>query len=161
MNRCILFSSLVLVLAISPAYGQILNAGFENWTNGTPDDWLTNDYSGLNPITQSTSSHSGSYALKGTMIAHGLLGVDPVLLSGGDGNGFSINTRPAALHGFYMLVPATNYPETLQVGITVSIQDTVIGVDTLYLGGATNSYRNSWQTFIIPQAAHPILSTFG
>lgn len=137
MNYYRFIFPLILVLAISPAYGQILNAGFENWTNGTPDDWLTNDYGGINPITQSTSSHSGSYAVKGTILSQAV----PVLLSGADGNGFAINTRPEALHGFYMLVPATSSAETLVIGITVSKQDTVIGVDTLYLGRINQSYQ--------------------
>ncbi len=142
MNYYRFIFSLILVLAISPAHGQILNAGFENWTNGTPDDWLTNDYSGLNPITQSTSSHSGSYALKGAVVNKSFTVAYPVLLSGGDGNGFAISTRPAALHGFYMFEPAPgSIIDTLVIGITVSKQDTVIGVDTLYIGKATDSYQ--------------------
>ena len=36
----------------------IPNAGFENWTSGTPDGW----YSTGITYTQSTSSHSGTYA---------------------------------------------------------------------------------------------------
>ncbi len=141
MNYYRFIFSLILVLAISPAYGQILNAGFENWTNGTPDDWLTNDYSGLNPITQSTNSHSGSFAVMGTVIFNHNTAVDPVLLSGGDGNGFSISTRPAALHGFYIFEPYVLSHDTLVIGISLSKQDTVIGVDTLFIGTATNSYR--------------------
>ncbi|MGA2622825.1 MAG: T9SS type A sorting domain-containing protein [Bacteroidota bacterium] len=143
MTRCFFFFSLILVLATLPAYGQILNAGFENWTNGIPDDWQTNDYSGNNPITPSTSRHSGSFAVKGTIISTGFLPVAPVLLSGGDGNGFPISTRPEALHGFYMFVPSNGFfsSDTLLIGITVSKQDTVIGVDTLSIGNSTDSYQ--------------------
>ncbi|MGA2623723.1 MAG: T9SS type A sorting domain-containing protein [Bacteroidota bacterium] len=137
MNYYFFFFSLILVLAVSPAYGQILNAGFENWTNGTPDDWLTNDASGINPITPSSSSHSGAFAVKGMMLSQAV----PELFAGADGNGFPISTRPAALHGFYMLVPFSIYPETLVIGITVSKQDTVIGVDTLFIGNVSDSYQ--------------------
>ncbi len=124
MIRCFFLFSLILALVISPAYAQILNAGFENWTTGTPDNWQTNDYSGVNPITQSTSSHSGSYALKGAVIASGQFAeLAPVLLSGADGNGYTINSRPAALHGFYVFVPLMRViSATLVIGITVSKQ---------------------------------------
>ncbi|MGA2622289.1 MAG: T9SS type A sorting domain-containing protein [Bacteroidota bacterium] len=143
MNHYFFLFSLILILAVSPAYGQILNAGFEDWTNGTPDEWLTNDASGINPITPSTSCHSGSFAVKGTAIRVGSTDAEPVLLAGGNGNGFSINTRPEALHGFYVFVPSYNpfFNDTLVIGITVSKQDTVIGVDTLWLANATDSYQ--------------------
>jgi hypothetical protein len=142
MNHYFFLFSLILILAVSPAYGQLLNAGFENWTDGVPDDWLTNDASGVSPVTQSTSPHSGSFAVKGTDILTGYTEAMPVLLAGADGNGFPISTRPAALHGYYMLVPfISSYPETLVIGITVSKQDTVIGVDTLIIGKVSDSYQ--------------------
>jgi len=143
MSHYFFFFSLILVLAISPAYGQILNPGFENWTDGVPDGWETNDASGNNPITQSTSRHSGFFAVKGTVLSKGYSDVVPVLLSGGDGNGFPISTRPEALHGFYMFVPSNGFfsNDTLVIGITVLKQDTVIGVDTLLIGSSTDSYQ--------------------
>lgn len=57
--RHILSSLTLCVLAASPAFAQVNNGEFENWTNGSPDGWTTID-SGIN-VSQSTSqSYNGS-----------------------------------------------------------------------------------------------------
>ena len=52
------------LLCAALAWGQnpIPNAGFENWTNGNPDQWFTTNISAPGTITQSSDAHSGNWA---------------------------------------------------------------------------------------------------
>jgi hypothetical protein len=49
---------------------QITNGGFEDWTDDLPDGWITNnsDPQGLYPITQSTGSQAGAFAIRGEVV---------------------------------------------------------------------------------------------
>ncbi len=128
---------LILILAISPAYGQIPNAGFENWTNGNPDNWLTNNVPpAAVPITQSSSAHSGSWAVQGAVVAFSSITLPPELVSGS--NGFPISSRPGALHGFYKL-SATGH-DSLFVSIVLLKSGTGIGGGEFATGTAAASY---------------------
>lgn len=74
---------------------QIPNPGFENWTDGSPDSWLTNNYPGMmTTLTQSSDAHSGSSAVKGEVVPLGGQLIPPLLTSGSDGQGFSFAQRP-------------------------------------------------------------------
>ena len=54
---------------------QIPNAGFENWTGGNPDGWISNNVPGfIETITQSNNAHSGSYAVRGEVVIASLRG---------------------------------------------------------------------------------------
>lgn len=47
------------------ASAQVTNSGFENWSNGSPDNWETSNVEGsVMPVTQSNDAHSGSYAVR-------------------------------------------------------------------------------------------------
>ena len=96
---------LVLCLAFffyssSSLIAQIPNAGFENWTNGDPDNWLTdNSAPTYTPITQTSDAHSGSSAVQGTVVDFSGIAIPPYLISGTEGGGFPFTTRPASIHG--------------------------------------------------------------
>jgi hypothetical protein len=70
------------LLFATPLVAQIPNAGFENWTSGNPDDWLTNNVPTLvAPVTQETPSYSGTYALRGEVLTFAGSPYAPVLAS--------------------------------------------------------------------------------
>lgn len=88
------------------AFGQIPNAGFEEWHNGFPDGWAVNDLSPVyQTITSTTYSHSGKYALVGTVVASPMGAAAPTILSGPDGKGFACSERPAVLRGWHIVMP--------------------------------------------------------
>jgi hypothetical protein len=49
---------------MSISLAQIMNAGFENWTNGEPNNWHTNNVIGFpTAVTESSDANSGSSAV--------------------------------------------------------------------------------------------------
>ena len=102
----------VCLIALSVSSAQIPNAGFENWTNGSPDNWdALSNYNipgilvAIN-ITQVTDAHTGNYALRGDVI-NSSGAYAPVLWAGQTqtGNGVPYSGQ-AALNGYYKFVPA-------------------------------------------------------
>jgi hypothetical protein len=104
----------IYLAALSVAAAQIPNAGFESWTNGSPDSWdALSNYNipgilvAIN-ITQVTDAHSGNYALRGDVI-NSSGAYAPVLWAGQTqtGNGVPYSGQ-AALNGYYKFVPAAS-----------------------------------------------------
>jgi hypothetical protein len=97
---------LTLILAVS-ASAQIPNSGFESWTSGEPDGWTTNNSAPtLVPITQSSTSHSGSSSARGEVLDVDFgFGYAPILDAGTDAAGFPLSTRPGSLGGFQQFSP--------------------------------------------------------
>ena len=102
----------VCLIALSVSSSQIPNAGFENWTNGSPDNWdALSNYNipgilvAIN-ITQVTDAHTGNYALRGDVI-NSSGAYAPVLWAGQTQteNGVPYSGQ-AALNGYYKFVPA-------------------------------------------------------
>ena len=90
MKRIILVFA-VVVSCITPAKSQIINGSFETWTADLPNGWWAFDLPGYDLYSQSTSAHTGNYAVA--------LSVDTfagntviTTLSTGDGGNF--NTHP-------------------------------------------------------------------
>ena len=48
---------LTAVLFASTLLSQIPNGGFENWTEGEPDEWTTSNVGAIATITQTEISH--------------------------------------------------------------------------------------------------------
>ena len=85
---------------------QFPNNGFENWTDCEPDGWVSGNVCGLlEPITRSTTGHSGSFAARGEVIGFFGKNIAPVLQSGPDGTGFAISERFASVEGNYVFQP--------------------------------------------------------
>ena len=71
-----LFFSFLLLQASA----QLPNSGFENWTNGNPDDWLTNNITGFaTPITSTTPAYAGSLSARGEVITTLSGPMEPIL----------------------------------------------------------------------------------
>jgi len=100
MKKLILIFFSVLLLHVVCA-AQILNADFEDWTNGNPNNWQTTNSEIYTPILQTTDNYSPSYAVHGQVLPLGTLTLAPSIVSGTDARGFQLNQRPAALEGYY------------------------------------------------------------
>ena len=94
---------LVSVIGLSKGIAQTIpDAGFEDWPGGVLSGWETSNSppTDIN-VTQSTDKHSGASAVLGTVTDAGYgYGYPPTLLTN---PGFPVNSRPAALHGWYKL----------------------------------------------------------
>jgi hypothetical protein len=85
---------------------QILNGGFETWSNNfNPDNWITLNSSQYSTITKSTDKHAGEYALKGEVVNYDSSSIPPILFGGADGRGFIVSKRYASFDGYYKFVP--------------------------------------------------------
>jgi hypothetical protein len=85
---------------------NILNGGFENWTNGNPDNWYVDNIPPLvSPLTQSTTAHTGNYSVKGTVSKFGTDSLAPLLEAGVSTEGFTISQRFKTITGYYQFNP--------------------------------------------------------
>jgi hypothetical protein len=93
------------------AFAQIPNAGFENWTSGTPDNWWTNNIAllGATPVTQSSTKHTGNFAVRGDVVtATGLPFYSPQITTGTTAGGFPVSQRYLTITGYYQFFPAAS-----------------------------------------------------
>ena len=126
----------IVILCISGnIFAQIPNAGFENWSNGDPDDWTTNNVPPiLVTITQTSSAHSGSSALQGAVVSFSGTPISPALILGSDGNGIPYTDRPGSLHGYYKLTVVGN--DMLAADAVFIKNDAMVGGTYITLGAA-------------------------
>ncbi|OGB60071.1 MAG: hypothetical protein A2Y94_06010 [Caldithrix sp. RBG_13_44_9] len=108
MNKIYKSFSLLFILSFSAVlFSQIPNPGFEQWTAGNPNEWLTTNIIGFGiPVTQTSPGHSGSWAVKGEVIT--ILGGDtlvPWIVSGPFGQGFPVSERHGAVTGYLKFSP--------------------------------------------------------
>ena len=85
---------LYFLLLVPLTFSQIPNHSFENWTNGNPDNWMTNNITGyVEPVTQSNDAHSGNYSVKMEMMIAMSSLLQPVITVGEYGLGFPVSQR--------------------------------------------------------------------
>ena len=99
------FGIAFIFLAARTAFGQIPNAGFENWSGGNPVGWAVDNSGPLVPVTQSSTAHSGASALRGDVINYVTLTFNPTVQSGPTAEGFPYSGRPASFTGYYQFFP--------------------------------------------------------
>jgi hypothetical protein len=68
MKTKITLSLFALLIATILSAQNVPNGGFENWTDGEPDDWATVNIPGSEVITQSNDAFSGSFSVRGQSI---------------------------------------------------------------------------------------------
>jgi len=102
MKKNLLLAFCVIVLGVI-SHAQIPNAGFENWTGGNPDHWLTGNSGQATFITQSSTAHEGSSAARSDVVTIFSVSIASPLLLGDNGEGTHTSTAPAAIHGWYIL----------------------------------------------------------
>ncbi len=140
VTRFILAAGLPLLLAATGARAQVVNGGFENWSGGNPVGWNTLNFPGYYvPITQSASSHSGSYAMQGSVVTYLDVAVPPL-----PSNRFPVSQRNGYLTGYYRFTPAG--ADTFGVAVTMytGISPMAGGI---FMTGATAS---SYTQFSVP-----------
>ncbi len=97
---------LPFLLIASTVSAQIPNSGFENWTSGNPDSWMTGNVPPiLTPITKSSTAYQGTGAVRGDVVSFASGIVGPMLQSGTTGAGFAITSIPASIQGYYQFSP--------------------------------------------------------
>jgi hypothetical protein len=127
------------------ASAQIPNGGFERWTGGDPEGWLTTNVPGIvNSVTQSSTAHSGSSAARGEVVLVSNKPYGPLLQSGDDGDGFPVSQRYAALTGYHIFRPVGG--DRFVVGVVMSRNSTGIG------GGyfIDSTAKSSYTQFTVP-----------
>ena len=131
---------LFLFTLILPLLAQIPNAGFEQWTAGNPDQWLTYNLIGFAvTITQVSPGHSGTSALQGQVITDVFNDtIPPVLISGLTGQGFSISSRFGSLTGYYKYFPEGG--DEFALLVFVFKDSSVIGGGELYLTAGSSNF---------------------
>ncbi|HXF48916.1 MAG TPA: T9SS type A sorting domain-containing protein [Verrucomicrobiae bacterium] len=100
------FLLVFLLPLISAAQDSIPNAGFEQWTAGDPEGWLTSNADPFYNVTQSSDAHSGNWAAHGTVADFFGFAIQPYLIAATAGEpGIPINERWASVRGFYKMNP--------------------------------------------------------
>jgi hypothetical protein len=159
--RTIYTAAIVVLFISSSLLAQIPNPGFEDWANGEPTDWLTtNEPPDFIPITQTNDAHEGTSALEGTVLNAQGFGVPVILTSGVDGNGFPINTRPNALHGWYKFTSVGE--DVLTITIVFAKNGVGIGGGQFSTLASNTTYtefivNNTWITNDIPDTAYIVV----
>ncbi len=146
--RLTMLLSFLLTLSLS---AQVPNAGFEDWTNGNPDNWVTNNEftTSTIPITQSNNARSGASALRGDVIAFQTLGYAPLMISGSLPNlGFSVSERHENVGGYFLLDSPGG--DNLEIVVSMGV---INGSDTTFIGAGgfqTNTSQSTYTPFVAP-----------
>jgi hypothetical protein len=140
-------------------YGQIPNAGFENWTNDTLDGWWINNVAPLyTTVTQSTNAHSGSIAIRGEVVAFYTNVAPPTIQSGVNGRGFAYSQRPLSFTGYYKFFPAAGSGDRFGVNVglyTGGVDGTHIGIAAAVRSDTVSSYTEFTTSFNYSSADRP------
>lgn len=140
---------LLVAGAAAGAFAQIPNAGFEAWTGGEPDRWLTNNFPGSPTITQSADAHTGSSAARGEVVEVFGFPLPPNLISSDSGGfGFPVSQAWAELRGWYKL--STPAVDEVLVSVIMTIGDSTVGV-----GGEAFGAAAAYTPFSVPIAYIP------
>ncbi len=141
MKKYFTILTLIVLFAMLPisSHAQIPNAGFEQWTAGQPDGWFTSNIVTIAaPITQSSTKHSGSSALRGEVLAYYGYPYGPIAIAGADAGGFPVSQRHASLTGYYQFSPVSG--DELEIVVVAYINDEAIGASTFTTTNAAASY---------------------
>ncbi|MFN0157900.1 MAG: T9SS type A sorting domain-containing protein [Bacteroidota bacterium] len=123
----------VLLTVIEPVIGQIANPGFEQWTAGAPNGWSPNNITGFAvPITQSSTSHSGSFSAQGEVVSFAGNPYPPLLSSL-----FPVSQRHATLNFWLQFLPIGG--DGAAVSIVMFKDQQIIGA-----GGGETYEASAW-----------------
>lgn len=129
----------------SGLFAQIPNAGFETWTSGNPDSWLSNNVPGTyTPVTQSADAHSGTSAARGEIVDFFGSAVPPLLYVANGGGGFPVTQDYTSLIGWYK----GNVLNNDIIQITIAAYD----ASNNPVGGGSDYFGNSagYTAFTVP-----------
>jgi hypothetical protein len=136
----LIFLTSILVTTLQ---AQIPNAGFEDWTGGEPDGWLTTNFPPLIVnVTQTNNSHSGNWAVRGEVIDV-MFPIPPYLITGSQTSpGFTVNERIDSISGYYQFSPVggDHFFAAAEMGIATTSDTTIIGSGAISIGDAVSVY---------------------
>jgi len=140
MKKNLLLLLCALVLKLTQAQ-NVPNGGFENWSVGAPVSWYANNIPTITAtITQTTPSHTGSYAVKGTVVTSPAGNVSPLIESiDMSGNGFAVTQAYSTLSFYYK----TNLNGASQFTALVSMKDAAnnaVAIGAMTFIGNVGSY---------------------
>ena len=139
--RIISGSVLVLIMiSLSIAQNPIPNPGFEDWTGGNPDSWITSNVPGVySPVTASELSHSGTYAVKGEVLDFIGFGLPPAIISDTTGGGFTVSQNYTRMTGYYQF---TNMGQDVLYAVVflLDMQGGEVAAGGAELGATTSGY---------------------
>ena len=139
-NYNIVSSFLLLILLNSFSFAQnpIPNPGFENWTEGNPDSWVTFDIPGVyDAVTQSDIARSGSSAARGEVVDVYGENAPPYLAS--DVDYFAISENYTRLTGYYQF--SNNADELLwALSQFLDAENMIAAYGEVELGETSNGY---------------------
>lgn len=133
---------LLLMLPVF-AFSQIPNPGFEDWTGINPDNWWVNNLEGVyQPVSKSTDAHSGTYAIKGEVIALGDYTYGPLVYSGNSVTSYiPIDQKYTKVKGYFKFVQQNPQDSFEAVAIPVGPDSiTAIGIGGFTAEQSVNSY---------------------
>ncbi len=146
MKSLLQFSIFAFLFLFTQVFAQLPNSSFEQWTNGEPDGWYTNNFPSISivSVTQSSDAHSGSSSVKGEVISS-IEGVYPPLIGVGKlgGKGAPVSQNYATITGFYKLSPVSD--DKLDVVVGMWGGGNVVGVGALEFPAAS-----SYTSFSVP-----------
>jgi len=129
-------------------FSQIPNAGFENWTGGEPNGWITGNFPPfMTNVTQSPESYSGSSAIKLSIESYLGFPFFAYATSGDVQNnwaGFPVSQRYGSLRGYYKLVSSPN--KILEIIVYLTKGENAIGSGFEVLSGDVPNYNE----FVVP-----------
>jgi hypothetical protein len=116
----------------------IPNGGFEDWPDGVLTGWDTsNDPPTYLGVTKSTDAHSGSFAVLGTVVDAGMgFGIPPTIFTA---PGFPLNSRPAALHGWYK--SSLSAGDFIHISVALFKGEDGVGAGSAIITSSSASYK--------------------
>ena len=130
-----------LVMSAFAVYAQVPNNSFEEWTSSTPNGWFTTNVQQLvTPISQSTDSYSGKYAVKGE-VRTGPNGeiILPGMFSGSFGQGFEVTQRHPELRGQYKFSSVGG--DVLTIVVLMYSGSDFVGGGVTQISNSTSGYQ--------------------
>lgn len=145
---------LIGMLMSSLVFGQnpVLNASFESWTLGEPDEWTTNNAPGFTvPIQQSNNGHTGNSAANGFVTQIGVNTPFPPILNSTDmaGNPHPVTMSYTNMSFFYKL-NLTGSGEYFNAGVVIA------DVSQSGIGAGVQQFFSNANTSLYTQANIPI-----
>lgn len=133
-------------LGVGVARGQILNAGFESWTNGEPDGWQTSNAAPqLINVSPSSDAHSGSFSLRAEVVSYANSLFAPTLQNRSTSHkGSGVNQRVSALTGWIKF--HSDSGDVLQISLVAAMGESAIGGGSLI----TSNEVSEWDQISIP-----------
>ncbi len=158
---------MVLFLGIClSAHSQIPNPGFEAWTAGDPDGWVSSNAFpvSLINVTQTTDAHSGTSACRGEVVIFQTAPIGPVIQSGPGGNGFAISEKYLSIDLYYKFTSVGG--DKFSVNVALEKGGVPIAQGAIALPASVSTYAKltvplNYTTSDIPDLANIQLSITG